>query len=767
LRTFKGGQDKLPPPDKGWLVPQRETTLPSTEPRELIHEWEEEIDIRHYLDILIRRKWIVIAVLLAVFTLVAFQTFTATPLFRAHGTLRASLQPLRLTKFEDVQSSYHNYRIDYLKSVQQLLKSEKLAARVVADLGLAQKQSNKNKATAKKEESSGSVFASIQDYIRPENEQKNKKKSTMEKTDKLRASSRISMIRGGLGIAPIEDTDIIRISYVSSNPRFASMVVNSAMEEFINMQIDSKLESTKLAASFLEKQIESARIKLEKSEQNLNAYARQAGIISLNSKQNQILSELEELTASLAKARSDRISREASYNQAMGEEGENYSLIMNNPLIQGLKAQRATTMTEYQDLSTVFKPGYPKMKQLKAKLDDIDRQIKEAGKKVLSSIKNDYEAALKKEQFLEQRLEEQKKLVIDLNERATQYNIYAREVDTNRLIYNSLLQRSKEIEASAGMDFVNTEIIDTANVPRFPFKPQIFKNIFLAVVAGLFMGLLAAFALEFMDNTIKNPDELATRYNIPVLGMIPFDRTGNETDMEVAHKFYSQPRSPLSEAIRTIMVSVELSAAEKPPQTILLTSVLPGEGKSTCSINLSLSYLNPGAKTLLVDVDLRKPGLHKLFKIVDKHKGLTNYLSGTCELHDVIQKTEFDGLDVITSGPLPPHPAELIASLRMRSFLSNALEKYDYVILDGPPFQGFAEVLILGNMVDGLILVSELGKTPREGLRHFKKSFTNVGGYILGGIINRAEKGKGYGYYKYSGYKYYTYEYGKESKALT
>ncbi len=274
-----------------------------------------------------------------------------------------------------------------------------------------------------------------------------------------------------------------------------------------------------------------------------------------------------------------------------------------------------------------------------------------------------------------------------------------------------------------------------------------------------------AFLFEYFDNTIKNPDEMIDRFGIPVLGLIPFDKEAVDDRKNMALKFFAEPRSPVAEAFRTTMTSVRLSVADNPPKTMLFTSVLPGAGKSSLSSNSCLSYLAEEERCLLIDADLRKPSLHQIFKDGMRGRGLSSVLSGMAKLSDVIVKTEYPGLDFISSGPLPPNPAELLSSKRMRQLLQIASQNYDRVILDGPPYQGFAEILVLSNMVDGVILISVEGDTPREGVKHFRRAVTNVGGRILGAIINKTGRKKGYS--SYSGYKYYSYnyDYGSQTEA--
>ena len=257
------------------------------------------------------------------------------------------------------------------------------------------------------------------------------------------------------------------------------------------------------------------------------------------------------------------------------------------------------------------------------------------------------------------------------------------------------------MKATVGAAVTNIQIVDYARPPLYPFKPRVVLNLALGLTIGLLSGIGMAFLFEYFDNTIKNPDEMAERFGIPVLGLIPFDKAAVDDRSNMALKFFNEPRSPVAEAFRTTMTSVRLSVADNPPKSILLTSILPGAGKSSLSSNSCLSYLAEDEKCLLIDADLRKPSLHHVFSDGEKGKGLSSVLSGMAKLTDVVSKTDYPGLDFISSGPLPPNPAELLSSKRMRQLLQIATGHYDRVILDGPPYQGFAEILVLSNMVDG------------------------------------------------------------------
>ncbi len=552
-------------------------------------------------------------------------------------------------------------------------------------------------------------------------------------------NSMLKTFKEQFGVTPVKNSELIEVSFASPDPELSAAIVNSAMDAFLDMHMDGNLKASRDAGKFLEKQIHAAQVKLEKSEQDLQAFARKIGIVSLDPKTNLTFRQMEEFNEALAKARAERPSpRRPATTKNQGPEGGELTQIMDNKLIQDLKSQHATLRAEYENLGITFKPDYPQMRQLKARMDDVEARIATEKRGIFETIKNDYLTALKTELFLETKTEEQKQKSLDLEQKATQYKIYEREVETNKSIYQSLLQRAKEIEATVGATLTNIQVIDAARAPLYPYKPRVAMNLLLGIALGLMGGMGAAFLLEHFDNTIKNPDELVDRFRIPVLGVIPYDKEAVDNRAAMALKFYQDPRSPVAEAFRTTMTSVRLSVADDPPKTLLLTSIQPGAGKSSLSVNTALSYVSEDEKCLLIDVDLRKPSLHKVLSDGDKSVGLSSVLSGLVKLGEAIQPTDFPNLDYIGSGPLPPNPAEMLSSKRMRQLLGVVAQKYDRVILDGPPYQGFAEILVLAHMVDGVILVTTEEDTPREGVKHFRNAITNIGGRILGAIINKA-----------------------------
>ncbi|MDW7773072.1 MAG: polysaccharide biosynthesis tyrosine autokinase [Desulfobulbaceae bacterium] len=750
------------------------THLPSTYVRETMPSMqEEEIHLRDYLDVIMRRKWVVLVTILITFSTVAFFTFSKTPLFLSTGMIKTTPTARNITSFQTMDDSFMKSQ-EYISTQVKLLQSESLLSQLIAEMDL---KNNDLFTGAGDETASQGLFSGarkvlsttkdmIRDIIRPQVESQASVMMNQEAMDRIALEQYLEKIRSALKVTPVKDTQLIEISIENANSRLGADMVNNLMDLFLQTSMQSQLDVLQSAEMFLDKQIAAAKIKLEKSEKELNEFARRTGIISLDSRLNLIMRELEEVNDALSQAVTVRIAREAVYRQAMKEGADSLPAVMNNELIQELKKQHNELQAEYQQLSTVFKDEYPKVKKLKARMSELESNYDRELQRIVNSIRIEYESALGNEEQLKQKAEQQKQLAIELNDRATQYKILDREVVSNKEVYNSLLTRSKEIAATVGSDAGHIEIIDWARPPLNPYKPNVRRSLLLGILLGSFGGIGLAFLLEYMDNTIKNPDEFSRRYRIPVLGLIPFKDQISEESRELPFIVYTDPKAPISEAIRTTMFSIELSTSEVPPKIMLVTSVLPDVGKSTLATNFSLSLLSSNARVLLIDTDLRKPTLHKIFDIEDNSSGLSSFLAGSVKLEDIVRKTKYENLYFIPSGPIPPNPPELLASSRMRKFIASAAGKFDYIIIDAPPFHGFAEILILSSMVDGVILISELNKTPRDGIEYFKKAVSNVGGRILGVLINKAGKG-GNGYRYYGGYSYqyrYQYKYGSESK---
>jgi len=728
--------------------------LPSTEVREPIPEFDQSVDIRDYIDIVLRRKWVVMTVLLVVFTTTLLVSLTMTPLFKTNGRLELSLQAPKVTKFEEVVATQLQTR-EFIQTQVSLLKSRSLARRVVDRLGLDDE--SPSNANFLLDRSEGGLIRGLVRSIKDLFPQVEATDELDEATRKIQVEQAVeNAFADRLEVVPERDTTIIALSFTSRSPALAKDVVNTHIEEFINWQMDKKIASAQTAKKQLQKQIEHARIQLEKSEAALNRFAHKAGIVSLDSKLNLVYRQLEEINDALAKVEPERLSKEALYQSSRQGDLSSLPPVLSNPLIQELRAQYIDLMAQYRELRATFKDDYPSVQRIRAKMSDVQSKIGQEERRIADSIKKDYLTTLDKEQTYRTKAEERKALALELNEKATQYKILQREVETNKQIHQSLLERAKEIDASVGADIGNIQVVDYAKLPLKPYKPNVRLNLLLAIVIGLMGGVGLAFFLEYLDNTIKGIDEVADRFQIPVLGIVPLVERESPEDMY--HLVRLKPNASFSESIRTARFSIQLySSMEPPPKILLVTSTSEKQGKTTIACNLAQAFASSEEKVLIMDCDLRKPRHHKIFSNSSRGriKGLTHFLSGNCSLKEAVHKSRIDGLYFLPVGHVPPNPAELLASRRMRETFQKLRGYFDRIIVDSPPAAGFADVLILGNQVDGIILVANLGETARQALRLFRENMYNVNGNLMGCIVNKLDRSYRYGDYYYQYYEYY------------
>lgn len=737
--------------------------LPSTDFRESVPDaFEEEINLRDYIDVLLRRKWIVIGALFLTFLSVLIFSLAARKQYMATGTLEVSAESQKLTKFEDVVNESVRSQ-EFVATQVALLKSQTLAERVAQVLNL--KENPIFTGDAEKKDDKPGMMAQFKTALRAFFQKDSEARPDSQLlAESMEEKKVVNFFVNNLTITPRRDSMIVDVSFISPSRQLSQDAVNHLMSEFIKWKMDQKGTSSETAREYLMQQIDRAKINLEDSEEKQNKFARKAGIVSMDSRLNSVLRQLEDINAALGQAESEFIAKETLYLQAKQDGPESLPQVLSSTLINDLKTEYAKNRSEYEQLTQIFHEDYPDVKTVKARMASIESRISAESQKIFNAIEYDYKTAKTKFESLRLDMEKKKQLALDLNERATQYTIMTREVETNKAIYQSLLERAKEIESMAGISPSNIQIVDRAALPIFPAKPNVPRNLMLAIVLGLMGGIGIAFTMEYFADTITNPEQISDRFQIPILGVLPLEAPSN--DYPVERIFTRNPQSSMSEALRTLRVSIQLSGSSANSRCIAVTSTAPGEGKTTVSANLAQAFAGAGEKVLLIDADLRKPRLHKIFQAAsaaNDGRGLSSFLAGVVN-DGFVAKTSVANLSLIPSGPIPPNPVELLASNRFFQLITKAGEDYDRIIIDAPPHLGFADVLVLSRKVGGVVLVSGIGETTRDGIRHFKKSILNVQGTILGCIVNKINLSQRYGYrsyYRY--YKAYNYEYGKSA----
>jgi succinoglycan biosynthesis transport protein ExoP len=733
--------------------------LPATEFQQPFREWQEaeEVQLRDYLEVVMRRKWLIATVLTLVFLSTLIFSLAVTRIYEASAVVEVSQETPHVTTFQEVLGSEIQAR-EFYETQVELLRSKAMINRVIKELDLvAHPVIRKTVFSDGKPGFLGRIAGAVKSLVGSMFQGQAKPVVDAEITMRQQVAEFVSK---NLTITPSRKSMLIDVAFRSPDRQLSQAVVNTLIEDFIRWKMELKVDASGIARDFLMMQMDRAKINLEKAEERLNEFAKHAGIVSLDARINSIYRHLEELSSAYAEAEADMITKTATYQQAVKDGHANLPRVLESNLIASLKDKYADLNAEHEELKATFHDDYPRVKTLKARMDSIAALIEAQEKGIFQSIENEYESSRKVASAMEKRIAHQKSLVLDLNDRATQYSIMAREVDTNKEIYQSLLQRAKEIESMAGVSSSNIQIVNRADLPLVPIEPNVKLNLLLSIVLGLLGGIGCAFLAEYFADTVIHPNEISDRFRIPLLGTIPQSKP-DANGLESA--FTRHPRSSFSEAIRSTRVSVQLSGSGACSKCFLITSTLPSEGKTTLAVNLALSFAAAGEKTVLIDADLRKPRLHEVFGLKDRvnGNGVSSFLA---EVTDELKMYNHTGknLGIIASGPVPPNPAELLASRRFKLLLSKLTDQYDRIILDGPPHIGFADTLILSKCVGGIVLVSSIGESSREAIGQFKKSITNINGTILGCVVNKVDFNRKYGYggyyQSYQAYSNYTVE---------
>jgi len=753
---------------------------------------EEELDLRQYIAVIMRRKWTVLAVLVIVLFTASLSVFTQVPLYRATATVEISNTRPNITPFRnDTRPQYWYQARQYINSQMEVLKSKALAMRVVERLDLENHPEyfevpQRRFASLNPRVLLGRITGFIRGTIgkvtrfifAPPKREWEKGEAAVQGQNLSEKEMLAMMVLGGLSVSPVmKESNVISVSYVSPYPSVAAKVVNAAVEEFVRLDMDRNIQAARLGKRYLEREIAKVQARLEDSEEKLNDFVKKHDLVLLNKvstghgESDLISTSLSGIIQGLNDVHARKIQLESLYRQSL-KNPDDLPQIRADQMISSLKQELAALESKYANMSSTFTKEYPGMKRLAKQIAEVKRQIRKEKKKILSSIQEEYLTVAKQDELLKKSLEEEKKKATELKRKAIDYNILKREVDTNQRIYSMLLQRAKEMEVQAGAVISNIKPVDAAVVPRMPFSPRKGRALTLALLVGLMAGVFLSFLLEYLDNTIKSPDEAERLLRLPVLGVVPsitFKKVKGDEKSDRMVELYSveSPKSPAAEAFRLVRTSLLLTTAGQPPKTVLVTSPQVGGGKSLVALNLAISYAQMGAKVMLVDADLRRCRLHRILNL-KASPGLSNYLAGRVDLGQVICKADGiigDGvsMDFIPAGTIPPNPVELINSETFAHMLEYLKESCDHIIIDSPPLIGFADALVLSRLVDGTVLVVRSEQTPRPSARHAMDLLRQVGGRILGVVVNDVQVERGSYYYgKYSYYQYYNkyYEYG-------
>jgi capsular exopolysaccharide synthesis family protein len=700
--------------DRGWQVgPHLGAPLPSNQPSA-----PPAIDLARLLRILHHWRWMILGAIALGVLLGVLAALLTTPLYRADVTLEVSPPRVQIMDEKDDQDGSSDIATyDFIASQVGLLKSGSLAQRVAEDLNLAGNPKFADQSAAP--------------------------------ADRLRQAS--AAVAGGLGVEAPEVGTLIQLSYVSDSPQFAARIANAYADSFINSTLQRRYDSSSYARSFLQRQINKTRGDLERSERQLVSYAQSEGIINTSTAEDGKLASdggslqgqsLVQLNEALAQATARRVAAEGAYRAGLAVGPTSEVTASSSPLRQA----RAQLQAQYQEKRTLMKPDHPEMVSLRSQIAELDRQIAQetanASGSRLNGLQAEYRAALAAERALQGRVAGLKGQVLDLRGRSIQYNILQREVDTNRALYDALLQRYKEIGVAGGIGAAPISIVDRADVPGGPFKPRLVWNVLVGMVLGGIAGVLAALGLEFINDTIRTRADVRSKLGLACLGAIP-KRARKVPLLEELE----DPSSPTSEAYATVATSLRFSTEQGVPKTMVVTSARAAEGKSSTAVALAHNFARLGKSVLLIDGDLRKPA----FRSLSDSKGLTKLLTSEAQLVDHVTATQYEKLWLLACGPVPPNPADLLASGRFRAIIREASNQFDVVIVDAPPVLGLADAPLIASVCEDVVLVVESGKTRTGAAQEAVNRIRTTGAAILGATLTKStEEASAYGYsYKY------------------
>ena len=711
--------------------------------------------------ILLKRKWIVVGCLVAIFSVVAIASLRMTKIYEAGGTIEINKPDASLNFQNSATFSLDYYDPTELETELRILQSDLLAMQVIRELSLDRQAAFGGGAAPPAPSSLDLSPDPLQ-------------------SDPARAAAMVGSFKGGLRVALSPNTRIIEVHYRSADPQMAANIVNTLMQTYVENNFKARFESTMQASDWLSKQLVDLQMKVETSQEKLVRYQKEHEILGTDEKTNIITAKLDELNKELTSAESDRMDKEAIYR--MVESGDPEAIVSNvggiqdtgsqspSQLLETLRAREVDLKIQAADLNTQFGPSYPKLNGINNQLKEIESQIQAELKKIVSKLRGQYTAALQRESMLRDALEKQKQEANKLNESAIEYTLLKRDVDTNRQLYEGLLEKLKQAGVSAGLKSNNFRIVDSARPPLGPVEPNIPRNLMFAVVLGLASGIGLAFLLEGLDNTVRTTEQAQMISGLASLGMIPLGskmaREGPQpkrlviaTSKESVELITQvRPQSQMAESYRALRTSLLLSNLGHPPKVIMVTSALPQEGKTTTSINTAVVLAQKGVRVLLIDADLRRPSIHKTLGM-GPHSGLSNVLTGSITMEQAITHSPLlPNLFIMPAGTPPPNPAELLASANMRDVLAQLREQYDHIVIDTPPSLSVTDAVVLSPRADAVVLVIRSGQTTKQSLRRSRDVLMQVNAKVVGVLLNAVDLTSPdyYYYYEYQG-KYARY----------
>jgi succinoglycan biosynthesis transport protein ExoP len=737
-------------------------------------EPETEFHISQWLEVVRRRRTLLLVVVVVVMA-AAIARFAVSPkLYRATTILQIDRRPTsaaamqQTLQYEDWLDAQYFYPTQY-----RLLESRGLAERVVRNLRLADDPTF-NPARGRLLGTSTLATTTAAD-------------------DAASVASLAYGVLGGLQINPIRNTSLVEVSFISTNPGLAAKIANGVADAYIDWGVETRFATVGRASSFLSSQIDALKQEIQDKEAQLQAYSRRSDIVALDPSSNVTLQKLEGLNKDYVAAVSERINKEARYQELTAAPDEVVADGASGGLVAQLRSDQVKLERDYATKLNTYKPEWPAMQELKTQIDRGRQHLADVTKEMVTkardSAKAEYQGALRREQALSAELARQRSEVMRLNSAAVEYNNLKVEVSTRRTLLDELVRKQSETEVASrlkGTRDSNVVVVDRALVPGGPYRPSLVRSLALGLLVGLGLGLGTVFLVEYLDRTVKTADDVDRILGLPVLAVVPdlshgadayfhnhygYDRKGhrkkvprpkshgNHRDNPEAVRVrielvsHQRPRLAVSESYRSLRTALLLSTANR-LKSIVITSAIPGEGKTTTAVNLAVVLAQLGRNVLLVDTDLRKPRLHEIFGVSNR-VGLVNFLTGSADDASIIIRSSIPNLHLVPAGPTPPNPSELLSSERMMDFAAVAYQRFDYIVFDSPPALPVTDATVLGAMSDGIVLCVGSGMVVREDARACRQRLQLSSVRVLGVALNLFREDPGRYGKRYHAYQKY------------
>jgi polysaccharide biosynthesis transport protein len=729
-----------------------------------------------------KRKWLILSLTLVVTTVVALEVYRTKSSYRASAILEIGKDDQPMVKSNNIVIQEEDPITISMKTATVVLTSPPLLEDVIAKLKLDQ---NPNFLTGDKKSfletlkslpgairsrelqpASPAVFTSTQPDL--------KSGPSGSAQDLEHLAPYVGHLQENLEVEPIKDTRTLKVSYTSTDPAVAAAVANGVAQGFMDQSFETKTARFTKASDWLDRSTRELKARVEQSEKALADYTREHNIFSVEGKGTLTTDKLSRLHDQETRAETDLILKGSLYEEAKSGRVGQIPEAFVDPKAVELGRTLAGLETSQAQLRVTYGPRNPQVAEVDEQIVSINHQIEESRQALVEKLKAEYERAVRDQQSLQAALGTAKTEAVQENQDAIQFNILKQDEETSKSLYTEFLQKTNQANLEVAQQNSNLRLIAPARLPKSPVGPHRGLTILIGLVLSLTTGVFLAFFLEYLDNSIKSVDDINRFVQLPALGIIPTISSGVRRVVSLGARKQKQPllavdreglsrlsgavdsnsRSMAAEAYRALRTSILLSTAGSPPKTILVTSGQPGEGKTTTAINTAISLAQLGSSVLVLDCDMRKPSVHKVFGI-DQVLGLSTYLSRNQEIEPFIHKLSIPNLSVLPCGAIPPNPAELISSERMKDMIKMLSEQYDHILIDSPPLINVTDPVILSTMVDGVMLVVHGAKSTRFMVQRARQELLSVGAKILGVVLNNIDlRSEGYNDYYY--YRYYS-----------